>query len=207
MQQLDIFSYLGKLQDYYAREKIIPSTTQLSVLWNVKARSWTHQIVQRLKEEGFLENAPGGRLRPTSRFFERIVGHRVRAGLPQQAFDVQPELLRIDDYLIEKPSQTILFPVRGDSMIDLGILEGDMVIIERGNIASIGQVVLAIVDNEFTLKVLARDQEGYYLEARNEKRSGDYPSIRPDQKLEIYGFYVGLIRKAHLPGHRSGSSL
>lgn len=202
MQQLDILSYLGKLQDYYAREKIIPSTTQLSALWNVKARSWTHQIVQRLKEEGFLENAPGSRLRPAPRFFERTVGHRVRAGMPQQAFDVQPELLRIDDYLIEKPSQTILFPVKGDSMIDLGILEGDMVIIERGNSTSIGQVVLAIVDNEFTLKVLARDQKGYYLEARNEKRSRDYPPIRPEQKLEIYGFYVGLIRKAHVPGHR-----
>lgn len=207
MQQLDIFAYLGKLQDYFAREKIIPSTTQLSALWNVKARSWTHQIVQRLKEEGFLENAPGGRVRPAPRFFERTVGHRVRAGLPQQAFDVQPELLRIDDYLIEKPSQTILFPVKGDSMVDLGILEGDMVIIERGNTAPVGQVVLAIVDNEFTLKVLARDQEGYYLEARNEKHSGDYPPIRPGQKLEIYGLYVGLIRKTHPAGHRPGSHL
>jgi repressor LexA len=215
MQQLDLLTYLGKLQDYYAREKIIPSTTQLSALWNVKARSWTHQIVQRLKEEGFLENAPGGRLRPAPRFFERTVGHRIRAGLPQQAFDVQPELLRIDDYLIEKPSQTILFPVRGDSMIDLGILEGDMVIIERGNTALpgqvVGQIVLAIVDNEFTLKVLARDQQGYYLEARNEKRSRDYPPIRPEEKLEIYGFYVGLIRKAyvgpHRPHARPGSSL
>lgn len=204
MQQLDIFSYLGKLQDYYAKEKIIPSTTQLSALWNVKARSWTHQIVQRLKEEGFLENAPGGRLRPTSRFFERTVGHRVRAGMPQQASDVQPELLRIDDYLIEKPSQTILFPVRGDSMVDLGILEGDMVIIERSNSASVGQIVLGIVDNEFTLKVLAKDQDGHYLEARNEKRNADYPPIRPEQKLEIYGFYVGLIRKAHVPGHHPG---
>src|SRR5687768_1340705 len=207
MQQLDIFSYLGKLQDYYARERIIPSTTQLSVLWNGKARSWTHRIMQRLKEEGFLENAPGGRLRPGPRFFERTVGHTVRAGLPQQASDVQPELLRIDDYLIENPSQTILFPVKGDSMVDLGILEGDMVIIERSPSASPGQVVLAIVDNEFTLKVLARDKEGYYLEARNEKRSGDYPSIRPKQKLEIYGLYAGLFRKNRIAGHRPGSSL
>ena len=206
MQPLDIFSYLGKLQDYYAREKIIPSTTQLSMLWNVKARSWTHQIVQRLKEEGFLETAAGSRLRPGPRFFERMVGHTVRAGLPQQSADVQPELLRIDDYLIEKPSQTILFPVKGDSMIDLGILEGDMVIIERSNSASPGQVVLAIVDNEFTLKVLARDKEGYYLEARNEKRSQDYPPIRPEQELEIYGFYVGLFRKASTSGYRLGSN-
>lgn len=205
MQQVDILFYLGKLQDYYAREKIIPSITQLSGLWNVKARSWTHGIVQRLKEEGFLEKAPGSRLRPTPRFFERSVGHPVRAGLPQQAADVQPELLRIDDYLIEKPSQTILFPVKGDSMVDLGILEGDMVIIERSTTAAIGQVVLAIVDNEFTLKVLARDRKGYYLEARNGKRSGDYPPIRPAQKLEIYGLYAGLFRKNRIPGHHSGS--
>jgi SOS-response transcriptional repressors (RecA-mediated autopeptidases) len=206
MQQLDISSYLGKLQDYYAQERIIPSTTQLSVLWNGKARSWTHQIVQRLKEEGFLENGPGGRLRPGPRFFERTVGHRIRAGLPQEAFDVQPELLRIDDYLIEKPSQTILFPVKGDSMIDLGILEGDMVVIERSDSASPGQVVLAIVDNEFTLKVLARDKEGYYLEACNNRQSGDYPPIRPEQKLEIYGFYVGLFRKAPASRNRIGSN-
>ena len=188
------------------REKSFPQPLNCPMLWNVKARSWTHQIVQRLKEEGFLENAPGGRVRPGPRFFERTVGHAVRAGMPQQAADVQPELLRIDDYLIENPSQTILFPVKGDSMIDLGILEGDMVIIERSNIASTGQVVLAIVDNEFTLKVLAKDKEGYYLEARNERRSQDYPPIRPEQKLEIYGLYVGLIRKAHASGHRLGSS-
>lgn len=205
MKQLDISSYLGKLQDYYAREKIIPSITELSVLWNGKARSWTHQIVQRLKEESLLENAPGGRLRPGPRFFERTVGHVVRAGMPQQAADVQPELLRIDDYLIENPSQTILFPVKGDSMVDLGILEGDMVIIERSNSPSTGQVILAIVDNEFTLKVLAKDKRGYYLEARNHMRSKDYPPIRPEQKLEIYGLYVGLIRKSRVSEHRLGS--
>lgn len=209
MQQLDISSYLGKLQDYYVRERIIPSITKLSVLWNGKARSWTHQIVQRLKEEGFLENAPGGRLRPGPRFFERTVGHVVRAGMPQQASDVQPELLRIDDYLIENPSQTILFPVKGDSMIDMGIFEGDMVIIERNSALPsqvVGQVVLAIVDDEFTLKVLARDKAGYYLEARNHGRSQDYPPIRPGQKLEIYGLYVGLFRKTRLPAHRLSSN-
>lgn len=202
MQQLDISSYLGKLQDYYAKERAIPSITELSMLWNGKARSWTHRIVQRLKEESFLENAPGSRLRPGPRFFERTVGHMVRAGMPQQAADVQPELLRIDDYLIENPSQTILFPVKGDSMVDVGIFEGDMVIIERGNSPSTGQVVLAIVDNEFTLKVLARDKRGYYLEARNQGRSKDYPPIRPEQELEIYGLYVGLIRKARVSEHR-----
>ncbi|MBN9124592.1 MAG: repressor [Nitrosospira sp. 56-18] len=206
MQPLDILPYLGKLQDYYTRERIVPSTTRLSLLWNVKARSWTHRIVQRLKEERFLENAPGGRARPGPRFFERTVGPMVRAGLPQQAADVQPELLRIDDYLIENPSRTILFPIKGDSMIDLGILEGDMVIIERANTASTGQVVLAIVDNEFTLKVLAQDKGGYYLEARNERKNQDYPPIRPEQKLEIYGLYVGLIRKTHVPGHRLSAS-
>ena len=190
MQPLDIFSYLGKLQDYYAREKIIPSTTQLSVLWNVKARSWTHQIVQRLKEEGFLENAPGGRLRPRPRFFERTVGHRVRAGLPQQAADIQPELLRIDDYLIEKPSQTILFPIKGDSMVDLGILEGDMVIIERGN-----RLPARLSDKSCWQSWITnspsrsspRIQEGYCLEARNEKRSQDYPPIRLSRNWKSTG--------------------
>ena len=91
-------------------------------------------------------------------------------------------------------------------MIDLGIFEGDMVIIERSNSPSTGQVVLAIVDNEFTLKVLAKDKRGYYLEARNHGRSNDYPPIRPEQGLEIYGLYVGLIRKTRASEHRLNSS-
>ena len=84
-------------------------------------------------------------------------------------------------------------------MIDLGILEGDMVIIERSNSPSTGQVVLAIVDNEFTLKVLAKDKRGYYLEARNHSRTQDYPPSGLNRNWKSMGCMLASFEKPMLP--------
>lgn len=192
MQVTDLSHYLGKLRDYYRAESIIPSTTQLGTLWGLEARSWAHRIAVRLREEGFLEEAPGNRLRPGPRFFERIVADQVRAGLPEPAADAPPDVVTIDSYLIDKPSETVLFKVKGDSMIEAAIQDGDFVVIERRTTANVGDIVLAMVDDEFTLKTLAKDASGYYLEAAN----AAYAPIRPARALEIYGVLVGLFRKA-----------
>lgn len=195
MQPADLSRYLGQLRDYYRAESIIPSTTQLGALWGVEARSWAHRIAVRLKEERFLEDAPGNRLRPGPRFFERPLAGRVRAGLPEAAADAPADVVTIDSYLIDKPSDTVVFKVKGDSMIDAAIQDGDFVVIERRTTARIGEIVLAMVDDEFTLKYLAQDAAGYYLEAAN----AAYGPIRPARALEIYGVYIGLFRKAGRP--------
>lgn len=195
MQSTDLTRYLGHLRDYYQAESIIPSTTQLGALWGVEARSWAHRIAVRLKEEGFLEDAPGGRLRPGPRFFERPLAGRVRAGLPETAADAPADVVTIDSYLIDKPSETVLFKVKGDSMVDAAIQDGDFVVIERRNTARVGDIVLAMVDDEFTLKYLAQDASCYYLMPGN----ADYAPIRPERALEIYGVYIGLFRKAGRP--------
>ncbi len=183
--------YLGPLQDYFARHQVIPSITELAALWKLEARSWAYRLVQRLKEEGFLEDTPGRRLRPGTRFFERDIADTVRAGLPAAANERTHDTVSIDRYLIDKPSETELFQVRGDSMIDAGIHEGDFVVIERRGAAHPGEIVLAYVDGEFTLKTLARDKQGFWLEAANPA----YAPIRPREGLEIHGVMVGLFRK------------
>lgn len=183
--------YLGPLQDYFAEHQIIPSMTELAALWKVGARSWAFRLVQRLKDEGYLEDSPGRRLRPGARFFERTIADTVRAGVPAAANDRTHETLSIDRFLIDKPSDTELFQVRGDSMIDVGIHESDFVVIERRTAAHPGEIVLAYVDGEFTLKTLARDAQGFFLEAANPA----YAPIRPTQGLEIHGVMVGLFRK------------
>ncbi len=55
----------------------------------------------------------------------------MRAGLPEAIDDADADALTIDDYLIERPSQTVLIRVKGDSMMDAGILEGDLVVVEK----------------------------------------------------------------------------
>jgi repressor LexA len=131
-------------------------------------------------------------LRPGPRFFERTVADTVRAGLPQAANEAPAETLSIDRFLVPRPSETELFQVRGDSMIDAQIAEGDYVVIERRSFANPGEIVLARVDGDFTLKFLARDKQGFYLEAANPA----YGPIRPQHGLEIRGVMVGLFRRA-----------
>ncbi len=195
----DLSGHLGALQDYFVANGVIPSLTELGKLWGIAGRAWTHRVVARLKEEGFLEEAVGKRLKPGTRFFERTVADTVRAGLPQAANDHGREAWAIDHYLIDKPSETELFQVRGESMIDLGIHDGDFAVVQKTLSATPGDVVLAFVDGEFTLKTLARDKTGFYLEAANPA----FAPIRPAQNLEIHGVMVGLFRKTVAPrvGH------
>jgi repressor LexA len=99
--------------------------------------------------------------------------------------------LTIDEYLIDHPSRTVLVRVKGDSMIDAGIQEGDIVVVERRPSANAGDMVIAIVDNEFTLKHLEKDKGEYVLKPANPA----YPIIRPKGQLEIFGVVVGMVRK------------
>lgn len=187
----DDAQYLAKLQDYYARHGVLPSYSAIGTLVGLSSKASVAEMAMRLKAAGFLESAPDRRLKPGKRFFERALADSVRAGLPSPATDTQPEGLSIDNYLVGKPSRTILITVKGDSMIDAGIHRGDHVVVEKRVAATPGDIVVAIVDNEFTLKRLAREKGRLVLKPENKA----YPTIRPKDDAEIYGVVVGLVRK------------
>jgi len=129
---------------------------------------------------------------PTKRFFARPVASGfVRAGLPEAITDDEPDAVTLDDYLIERPSQTVLIRVKGDSMQDAGILEGDLVVVEKAASAKRGDIVVAVVDNQFTLKRLDVERGQFVLKPENKA----YEVIRPEGTLEIFGVMVGLVRK------------
>ena len=185
-------TYLSRLQDYYAKHQVIPSYSALGKLWGISAKSWVASCVARLREEGYLKLTPDKRLRPGERFFERRIAHApVRAGLPSAALEEGYDLVTIDDYLVRLPSKTTLVRVKGDSMIDAGILEGDLVVVEQQPNANVGDIVVAIVDDEFTIKYLERERGAFVLRPGNKA----YPTIRPKGKLEIFGVMVGLVRR------------
>jgi repressor LexA len=112
--------------------------------------------------------------------------------VPQPATQEEPEVLTIDDYLIDQPDRTTLHRVRGDSMKDAGIFEGDLVVIEHNSVTKAGDIVLAVVDGEMTVKTLAMDARGtYYLEAANPA----YAPIYPATSLEVLGVVVSVMRR------------
>ena len=187
----DDAQYLAKLQDYYAKHRMLPSYSGIGALVGLSSKASVAEMAMRLKVEGFLDSAPDRRLKPGKRFFEREVAESVRAGMPSPAADTRPDGISIDEYLVGKPSRTILITVKGDSMIDAGIHEGDRVVVEKRVAAVPGDIVVAIVDNEFTLKRLAREKGRIVLKPENKA----YPVIRPKEDAEIYGVVVGLVRK------------
>ncbi len=184
--------YLGKLQDYYGNYRSLPSYAVIGEMLGMASKSAVSALVKRLILAGYVEMTPDKRLAPTNRFFEReLADFNVPAGLPAAANDAMSESLTLDEYLIAKPSSTIMVRVRGDSMMEAGIYDGDIAIVERRPAANIGDIVVAIVDNEYTLKELARDKQGFLLLPHN----AAYSPIRPEESLEIYGVMVGLVRK------------
>lgn len=185
-------SYLAMLQDYYARHRALPSYASIGQLLGLKSKSSVAAMVARLKLQGYIESTPDRRLAPTGRFFGRPLAlSPVQAGEPNPVDDGQSDALTIDDYLIERPSQTVLIRVKGDSMQDAGILEGDLVVVEKTASAKRGDVVVAVVDGQFTLKRLDIERGQFVLKPENKA----YPVIRPEGTLEVFGVMVGLVRK------------
>ena len=183
--------HLALLQNYYADHRVLPSYAGIATLLGMRSKASVAEMVQRLKREELLESAPDKRLKPGRRFFERGVAENVRAGAPSPAVDAFPDSIQIDAHLVPRPAKSVLIQVKGDSMIDAGILDGDTVVVEKRPIASVGDIVVAIVDDDFTLKILDREKGRFVLRPANKA----YAVIRPGERLEIFGVVTGLFRK------------
>ena len=182
---------LEALRSYWKRHHAFPAMAKLCDVVGLNSTSSVFALVGRLVEAGYLERVDG-RIAPTAKFFERQVIGSVRAGQPEPESQDNSEFLTIDDYLIQDPNRTVLCRVRGDSMIGAGLLEGDLVVVERNSPTRPGDMVVAIVDGELTVKYLRLGRKGeFFLEAANP----DYAPIYPSTSLEILGVVIGSFRK------------
>jgi repressor LexA len=190
--QRDVY-YLDLLRDYYAENRRIPSFQRICELMGFASKTASKKLLDRLESAGFVERTPDDDAWiPAPRFFERQLAETsVRAGAPDMIEGTQGELFLIDQYLVRQPSRTLMVPVKGDSMIDAGIHDGDLVVVERTKAAKAGDFVIAIVDNEFTLKELGLEKGKFILKPHNPA----YPVIRPQEQLEIFGVVTGLVRR------------
>ena len=184
--------HLATLQGYYAEHRVLPSYARLMSLLGFASKSAVKKVLERLEVGGMLERTSDGDWAPSERFFDRAIAIQpVPAGMPISADSDVHEQITIDRFLIQQPAKTVLIRVKGDSMVEAGIHDGDLAVVERRTDATQGDIVVAVVDDQFTLKTLARDKDGYHLLPANP----NYPVIRPNGKLEIFGVLVGLVRK------------
>lgn len=182
--------YLSALRAYYAKQGVLPSYSAIGKLVGMSSKSSAAEMVGRLKRDGFLESAPDRRLRPGPHFHDRPLTDHVRAGKPTVIDSPPVETINLDNYLIRHQRETVLVRVKGDSMVDAGIRPGDIVVVERRSDARSGQIVVALVDGEFTLKRLKYERGAPVLFAENRA----YPAIRPFGDLQVFGVVVGLAR-------------
>ena len=146
------------LRQYFAQNRRIPSYQRIADLLGFASRAAAVKFMGRMEAEGFVvRTVDDDAWMPARRFFEHPLAQAtVQAGQPTVAVDVSAEPFLFDDYLVKKPADTVVVPVQGDSMIEAGIFEGDLAVVERAASAKLGSFVVARVEDRFTLKELVK---------------------------------------------------
>ena len=127
--------------------------------------------------------------RPADTINLPLVG-RVSAGYPILAEENVEEYVTVPRRMIKQEGRYFSLRVQGDSMINAGIMDGDLVIVNSTNIGDPGQIVVALIGDEVTVKRLIVRESEKFLKAENPA----YPDIHPQSEWHIQGQVVGLIR-------------
>lgn len=181
-----------KLLSYFNKFKQIPTYDEMVKLFDLKSKGSLHRYVQKFIEEGIIEKGSTGKLIPTEKMFGLKVLGSVQAGFPTTAEeDASARTVSLDRWLIEHPQASYLLTVSGDSMIDAGIMQGDMVIVDRTRNPKTGDIVVAEVDHDWTMKYYIKRGERVILRPANR----NYPDIHPQMELKIAGVVASVIRK------------
>ena len=185
--------HLGALRVHWKRHRAFPAIAGLTTVLGMKSTGGVHKTLGRLVGEGMLERV-GSRYAPTEVFFALPLVGPARAGLPQPADAGQsPEAMSVESYLIDHPDQTVYCRVKGDSMRDAGLLDGDIAVVDQSTPAKAGDIVVAVVDGEITVKHLRANgsPDTWILEPANPA----YAVIHPQGSLEMLGVVVGSFRR------------
>ena len=183
--------YQTKLESFYEINKRMPTYSEMMDLFNFKSKNAIFKIVNKLIEAGIVAKDHLGRLIPTESWGEIPMLGFVTAGFPATVEEELADTVSLDDLLVKNRSLSYMLEVDGHSMIDAHIEKGDMVLVEKTNQAKDGQIVVAEVDGEFTMKYLRKDRNKTWLEPANK----NYKPIYPTQSLNVIAVLKAVIRK------------
>lgn len=178
---------------FFREHRRMPTYSEMEEILGVRSKSVVHFWVGKLLQQGLLEKDARGFLHPRRHSMALPLLGSIQAGFPSPAEEELCDILSLDEYLVTKPDSSFLLKVTGDSMIEEGIMEGDLVIVERGKEPKNGDIVLAEVDGEWTMKYFHRKGNDVTLQAANP----GYKKIVPRSDLRITGVITAVIRKYH----------
>jgi len=184
-------TYYDKIVGFYHQYRRMPSYSEIMHLVGFKSKNAAYKLVNGMIEQGLIERDQQGKLLPKQPMLSVKLLGTIEAGFPSPAEEELTDTMTLDEYLIKRREATYLLKVKGDSMIDAGIMPGDMVLVERGSDARNGDIVIAEVDHEWTMKYLKKRGKSVQLIPANKK----YPPITPQDELKIAAIVKAVIRK------------
>jgi SOS regulatory protein LexA len=183
--------YSQKISQFFKKNRRMPSYREIMTLAGFKSKNAAYYLVNKLIKQGLLQRDKTGRLIPLASLFAVPILGTVEAGFPTPAEEETADLMSLDEYLIENKEATFILKVSGESMIDAGIMPGDMVLVERGRDPRDGDIVIAEVDNAWTMKYFRKKGNKIILEPANKK----FQPIIPKSDLRVAAVVRSVIRK------------
>jgi len=194
---------LDYIKSYYQDKDLFPTFDEMKDNLSIKSKSGIYKLLSSLEDKGYIRKTPHkaraielNDFRKNSNEADKtnlpFLG-RIAAGNPIEAITGSFEQISVPNYLINNKKEHFTLEVNGDSMIDEGIHDGDIVVISKTNLAETGDIVVALVDeNEVTLKKFRSFKNSIALEPSNKNFK---TRIFGKDRVKIQGKLVGLIRK------------
>ncbi|MBV9159438.1 MAG: repressor LexA [Candidatus Kaiserbacteria bacterium] len=184
-------TYKRKILLFYEKHRRMPLYNEIMAITGFRSKNAVFKLIGKMVDEGVVAKDRAGHLSPLQLYEGVPLLGLVEAGFPSAAEEELLDVMSLDDFLVPNRESTYILKVKGDSMIDAGIRPGDMVIVERKNSYKPGQIVIASVDNEFTMKYLRKKGERYYLEPANP----NYKPIYPTDNFRVEAVVTAVVRK------------
>lgn len=188
---------LNYIREFQRKRGYSPSLADLALAFGVRSKNAVAKVVNALTREGHIDKDPKGRIKIIDRIEDipspvtlPLFGP-ISAGPTAAAEEHAQESIILDDYLVHDRKSTFLLRVKGDSMIEAGIHEGDLVIVEKGKEPKLEDIVVGLLDGEYTLKRLKKHKGKYYLQAENPA----YQDLHPLEELKVAGVVRGSVRR------------
>jgi repressor LexA len=182
-----------KITAFFLDNGRMPTYSEMAEIMGVRSKSVVYFWVNKLLSAGIVQKDAKGFLILTRNPRALKLAGEVCAGIPTSAEEELRGIISFDEYLVRHPETSFLLSVTGDSMIDAGIMEKDLVIVEKNKEPKNGDIILAEVDGNWTMKYFCRKGKMVTLEAANPK----YPPIIPQTDLRIAGVITAVVRKYH----------
>jgi SOS regulatory protein LexA len=183
--------YHKKILSFYRKAKRMPSYGEIAEIVGFKSKNAAYKLVNRMVSLGLVEKDRSGRIIPKHIFGETKILGTVEAGFPSPAEEELVDTITLDEYLIKNKEATYMLKVSGDSMIEAGIKPGDIVLVERNKTPKNGDIVIAEVDGQWTMKYLRKSGGNITLVPGNKK----FKPIIPESELNIAAVVTAVVRK------------